>query len=182
MNTLGLFHTATAVVALLAGAVTLLSRKGTRRHRQIGWLYVASMILLNASALFIYRLFGGFGPFHVGAILSLVTVAVGVTAALGARRHRIARDPVGRAHRIEQHYFWMSFSYVGLAAAAVAEAITRLPALRPASGQGAVFGLTVALSSLVVILVGAASIRRHRDRTLHPFRAPEPKQPAVRTV
>lgn len=182
MITLGLFHTGTAVIALIAGAVTLLTRKGTRRHRQTGWLYVASMILLNVSALFIYRLFGGFGPFHAGAIFSLVTVVVGVTAGVSARRHRTAGDPVGRARRIEKHYFWMSFSYVGLAAAAVAEAITRLPALRPAPGQGAVFGLSVALSSLVVILVGAASIRRHRDRTLHPFRPLEPKESAARAV
>jgi uncharacterized membrane protein len=182
MNILGLLHTGTAIVALIAGAATLLTRKGTRRHRQIGWLYVASMILLNTSALFIYRLFGGFGPFHVGAIFSLVTVTVGVAAAVGARRHRMARDPVGRARRVEQHYFWMSFSYVGLLAAAVAETVTRLPALRPAPEQGAAFGLAVALSSLVVILVGAASIRRRRTRTLYPFRALEPKQPAAEVV
>jgi uncharacterized membrane protein len=182
MNTLGLFHTGTAIVALIAGATTLLTRKGTRRHRQIGWLYVASMILLNASALFIYRLFGGFGPFHVGAIFSLVTVVVGVTAAVGARRHGIARDPVGRAQGIERHYFWMSFSYAGLAAASVAEAITRLPALRPAPEKGAAFGLAVGISSLVVILVGAAIIRRRSDRTLYPFRSLDPKQPTARVV
>ena len=182
MTALGLFHTGTAIAALVAGAAVLLSRKGTRRHRQVGWLYVASMIALNTSALFIYRLFGGFGPFHVGAIFSLVTVVAGVAAAVGARRHRDARDPVGRARLIERHYFWMSFSYVGLTAAAVAEIVTRLPALRPAPGQGGVFGLTVALSSLVVIFVGAAKIRRHRERTLHPFQPLEPKQPVVRAV
>ena len=47
MTALGLFHTGTAIAALVGGAAVLLSRKGTRRHRQVGWLYGAGMIALN---------------------------------------------------------------------------------------------------------------------------------------
>src|SRR5687768_5310983 len=94
MISLGLTHTIAAVGALVAGAAVLLIRKGTRRHRQVGWVYVASMLLLNGTAHLIYRLFGRFGPFHVGAIFIFVTVVAGTVAALMARRARGRRDPV----------------------------------------------------------------------------------------
>jgi uncharacterized membrane protein len=65
MSTLGWFHTAAAVAALVAGAVVLLRGKGTRSHRRLGWTYVVAMIALNVTALAIYRLTGSFGPFHI---------------------------------------------------------------------------------------------------------------------
>src|SRR5687768_9346503 len=97
MISLGWTHTVAAVTALVAGAAVLLTTKGTRRHRQLGWTYVVSMLLLNVTALMIYRLFGRFGPFHVGAVFSLITVVAGTAAALGARRARTRRNAVERA-------------------------------------------------------------------------------------
>jgi uncharacterized membrane protein len=170
MISLGWIHTIAASTALVAGAAVLLTRKGTRRHRQVGWVYVASMLLLNGTALLIYRLFGRFGPFHVGAIFSFVTVVAGTAAALGARRARARRDPVARARALERHYQWMTWSYVGLAAAAVSEIATRMPALRPRPGHGMAFGITVAVATLLVIGVGAQLIRRRRSALLAPYR------------
>ena len=170
MLSLGWIHTIAAVGALVAGAAVLLTRKGTRRHRQLGWTYVVSMLLLNATALTIYRLFGRFGPFHVGAIFSFVTVVAGTAAAIGARRARGRRSAEDRARSLERHYAWITWSYVGLAAAAVSEIATRVPALRPRPGQGMVFGVTVALSTLLVVVVGARLIRRHRSALLAPYR------------
>ncbi|HEY0021778.1 MAG TPA: DUF2306 domain-containing protein [Longimicrobium sp.] len=170
MISLGWTHTIAASTALVAGAAVLLTRKGTRRHRQVGWVYVVSMLLLNGTALLIYRLFGRFGPFHVGAIFSFVTVVAGTAAALGARRARARRDPVARARALERHYQWMTWSYVGLAAAAVSEIATRMPALRPRPGQGMAFGITVAVATLLVIGVGAQLIRRRRTALLAPYR------------
>ena len=43
------------------------------------------MLLLNATALLIYNLFGHFGPFHIAALVSLCTVVAGLWSAL---RHR----------------------------------------------------------------------------------------------
>lgn len=182
MPTLGLTHTVAAVVALVAGAAVLLTRKGTRRHRQLGWAYVVSMLLLNATALLIYRLFGRFGPFHVGAIFSFVTVVAGTAAALGARRARGRHDAVARARAVERHYQWMTYSYVGLAAAAVSEIATRMPALRPRPGEGAAFAITVAVATIVVIGVGARMIRRRRVALLAPYRSAAQRAPFVRAV
>jgi uncharacterized membrane protein len=152
MSSLGLFHTLTALVALSSGAAVLLRRKGTRWHRRVGWVYVASMVTLNGSALLIYRLFGGFGPFHFAAIVSLVTVAAGTVVA-------VRRRPAGGW--VERHYYWMTFSYVGLGAAAFAEVATRVPS--------APFWWAVIIATFVIFGVGAEWVKRSAARTLAPF-------------
>ena len=179
MISLGWIHIIAALGALLSGAAVLLIRKGTRRHRQLGWAYVVSMLLLNVTALLIYRLFGRFGPFHVGAVFSLVTVVAGAAAALGARRARTGRDPVARSRALERHYQWMTWSYVGLLAAAVSEIATRMPALRPRPGQEMAFGITVVLATILVFGLGARLIRGRRAALLAPYR---PATPLVRAV
>ena len=78
MSTLGWIHTIFGIVALLAGTVVLFLRKGTRWHRTFGHLYLTNMIALNVSALFIYNLYGRFGPFHWMALGSLLSLAAGM--------------------------------------------------------------------------------------------------------
>jgi uncharacterized membrane protein len=157
MSPLGWVHTTFALAALGSGAAVLLRPKGTRRHRQTGWLYVGSMVGLNGTALLIYRLFGGFGPFHVAALLSLATLAGGVLAAV--RR---------RPGWVERHYWWMAYSYLGLLAATASEAATRLP--------GTVFWWAVLLASAVVFAGGAVLIAVRARPTLAPFRGPAGEQ------
>ena len=154
MTLLGWFHLLAALVAMASGAVVLLGRKGTRGHRRLGWAYVASMVALNGSALLIYRLFGGFGPFHVAAIVSLGGLVMGV---LVMRR---PRDP----RAVERHYYWMTWSYVGLLAAFVSEVGTRVP--------GAVFWWAVLAGTLLVVAVGSRLIRRGAASALRPFLDP----------
>jgi len=115
----GWLHLALALAALLFGLVVSLTAKGTAAHRRWGWAYAASMLGVNLSALVIYRLLGHFGPFHAAALFSLMTVVVGIVP---ARR---------RSNRwwLRQHAYWMSGSYVGLWAAAVAETATRTSVL-----------------------------------------------------
>ena len=152
MSLLGWFHTATALVALASGAAVLLRRKGTRWHRRAGWTYVVSMLVLNATALMIYRLFGTFGPFHFAALLSLFTVLAGVFFA-------VRRRPPGKW--VEAHYYWMTFSYVGLVAAAFAEVATRLP--------GARFWWAVLIATLGIVGIGSRWIKRRAAASLRPF-------------
>jgi uncharacterized membrane protein len=125
LSPLGAAHFAAAVAALALGCVVLVERKGTVTHRLIGCGYVAAMILLNATALGLYRLTGTFGPFHALALISLATVIAGV--AVVWRR---------RPNWLRRHYYFMAWSYVGLLAAACAEAMTRLPILRAAITTG----------------------------------------------
>jgi hypothetical protein len=110
------------------------------------------MILLNVTALMIYRLFGYFGPFHVAAVLSLGTVLGGTIAA--ARRRP-------RGKWIEVHFYLMAFSYVGLVAAAFAEVATRIPGTR--------FWWAVLVVSLLIIAVGTRWIKSRAADMLRPF-------------
>jgi uncharacterized membrane protein len=150
MSPLGWIHTAFAVVALVTGAVVLARRKGTRAHRSSGWIYAVCMFGLNVTAFSIYRLFGAFGPFHVAALVSSVTLVGGMTAALRRRPGWVTR-----------HYRWMTWSYVGLLAAFVSEVGTRLP--------GTPFWGAVLLASAVVIGGGGYLIRARADAVLAPF-------------
>ena len=144
---LGVGHLGTAILALLTGLVVVLRRKGTPFHRWCGRVYVAAMVLVNVTALSIYDLFGGFGPFHVFALISLVSVLLGVVTAW---RRKPARG------WIEAHAYWMTWSYVGLVAAAVSETATRYLNFD--------FGLTVGLATAFVVGCGAMIIRRHVPR------------------
>ena len=141
------FHIVSAVSALIFGLCVFLTRKGTRLHKQFGYAYFFNMLGLNISALFIYRLTGHFGPFHGAAFASLLTLMAGFAAAY-------LRLPQGRW--LELHYEFMNWSYVGLIAAAVSEAITRLPS--------APFWPAVFAGTLIVFLIGGSLIAKGRGK------------------
>lgn len=170
MSPLGALHLATAFAAILAGGSVLLTGpKGGRTHRRLGWVYLISMLTLNASALSIYRLFGGFGPFHVAAIVSVVGTGFGALFAIRARRARSRGDLAARARLIEGHYEAIGWSYIGLIAALVSETATRLDIVRRTAGPGAVFGIAVGVATAAVVFVGSRMLRKHRARLLAPF-------------
>ena len=141
------FHIGTAISALILGLGVLLTRKGTRLHKQLGYAYFFNMLGLNLSALFIYRLTGQCGPFHGAALARLITLIAGFIPAY-------IRLPRGRW--LELHYEFMNWSYVGLVAAGVSEATTRLPS--------SPFWLAVALGTLAVFLTGGVLIARGRGK------------------
>ena len=162
MAPLGLLHFSSSLVALLAGAVVLLLTKGGTWHRRMGWTYVGSMLVLNLTALGIYRLTRTFGPFHFAAIVSLIGVVAGV---IPARR----RLPKGQW--LDRHYRFMTWSYVGLVAAAVSETATRFPAVRAAAGgPGPAFWLAVAVATCLVVTTGGLLISRRSRAVLAPHR------------
>lgn len=162
MISLGQLHLATALLALAAGGWVVLRPKGTTAHRRVGWVYAVSMLIMNGTALLIYRLTGRFGPFHVAALASLATLIAGIIPAW-------RRRPVG--NWIEHHYYWMAYSYLGLVAAAVAETATRVPAVQAfAGGPTPAFWLTVVIATVAVFIIGGRLIRRRLDSTLGPLR------------
>lgn len=147
-----IFHIICAISALISGLLVLLTRKGTRWHKLLGYAYFFNMLGLNVSALLIYELTGHFGPFHGAALASLLTLFAGFIAAF-------LRLPHGRW--LEVHYEFMNWSYVGLVAAAVSETAVRIPS--------APFWPAVVLGTLVVFVVGGILIGRGRGK--YPFEA-----------
>jgi uncharacterized membrane protein len=162
MLTLGRVHFASALLALAAGAWVLWRPKGTATHRRVGWTYAVSMLVLNVTALLIYRLTGTFGPFHVAALASLGTLTAGIVPVW-------RRRPAGKW--LEYHYFFMAYSYLGLIAAAVAETSSRVEAIQSfAGGPTPAFWAIVALVSIAVMVVGGRIVRWRAEPTLRPFR------------
>lgn len=145
MDILGTFHLFTAGLALGSGASVAIARKGTKRHRWTGRIYVAAMLGLNLSALAIYDLTGRFNLFHVFALVGLATLAAGW---IPAYRQRGTWKPL--------HARFMMWSYAGLLMAAVSEMATRLPIVR----SWTAFGIAVGLGTGAVMLVSIVVIER----------------------
>lgn len=98
-------HIAACAAALAAGALVFSAKKGTRLHRRVGWIYVASTVVYALSSFGIPTQDGGFTFFHAISLQSLILVTLGVAAnRLGPIRWRA------------WHIRTMAFSYVALVA------------------------------------------------------------------
>jgi len=113
----GLVHTLFAVLALVSGAVVFLQPKAGKTHRRIGYIYVASMIVVVVTAFMVFRLTGSINLLHIAAVVSGATLSKGMW-------HVIRRSPEKRW--FEKHLDMMSASYLGLLAAFFAETATRV--------------------------------------------------------
>lgn len=153
VNPIGWLHLIASVLALVFGTWVLITQKGTRAHRGVGYLYAGSMVLLIATALLIYRLFGRFGVFHVAAVASGVTLAGGMIPA-------VLRRPKGW---LNLHFSFMYWSVFGLYAAFVAEVATRLP-VRAMFTSGRTFFTTVIVSTLATMCVGQIIFLAYKKR------------------
>ena len=156
-SSLGAVHFTAAIVALAFGAIVLGAPKGTPLHRTIGAGYVAAMVILNASALAIYRLTGQFEPFHALALFSLATIARGVVPAL--RR---------RPGWLMAHYWSMAWSYLALLAAACGEIVVRLfLRARIFTGPWQLIGGGIAIAILFVVVGMVVLPRLQRTAMAH---------------
>lgn len=114
-STTGLIHLIFSCLALVFGTLVLLMKKGTRAHRLVGYVYVTCMTVLLLTAFMIYDLFGGFGIFHLAAIVGSVTLILGIVPAIRRKKEDWAVS----------HLSWMYWSVLGLYAAFVSEVFTR---------------------------------------------------------
>ena len=147
---IGWMHFLLALAAMAAGGLVAMERKGTPRHRRLGRTYGFLMLGVNGTAFMLYGLLGHFGPFHVAALFSLVTIVAGW---LPARRRS--------SGWVAAHAYMMCGSYVGLLAAAAAETLGRIP-------NTPFWGMVIA-ASLAVSIIGALILRRRLPATLAPY-------------
>lgn len=77
ITALGWFHTAIAIIALLAGFYTVVRFKIVRTDTRSGQIYLVCTLIAAVTALMIYNQ-GGFGPAHVLALLTLAALAGGL--------------------------------------------------------------------------------------------------------
>jgi uncharacterized membrane protein len=116
-GTTGFIHLIVSAIALITGLFVLTTAKGTRRHKQIGYIYAITMILLNLTAFMIYKLYGKFGIFHWFAVISSLTLFAGMYPVVTKKRKDY----------LLIHFNYMYWSVVGLYCAFMAEIFSRLP-------------------------------------------------------
>ena len=151
MQTVGTVHFALATAALILGAVTLSQDKGGSRHRVLGYLYSAALLLVNLSALSVYVDSSRTGPFHILALVSLATLAAGFIPAFLRRPRR---------SWLHAHAYFMSWSYVGLVAAGVAQTTTKFAREGP-------FRFVIPI--VVIVFVGTLMIHTRVPQILSRF-------------
>lgn len=142
-STTGLFHVIMALLAMITGTIVIIKTKGTKLHVAIGYSYFFSMLAMNLSSFMLYGLLGHFGPFHVAAIFSLLTL-------LGGMIPVFFRKKIKSWQRL--HGTFMYYSVVGLYAAFFSEVLTRIP------GQS--FSGMVILASVAVTVIGIVLFNR----------------------
>ena len=94
------FYVLVAFMAIAGGAVHFFLKKGTIRHKIIGWNWVLAMGLVAVSGLFIHeiRMFGMFSPIHFFSLMTVFFLYLGVQAA--------------RKKQIKKHQRIMSYTYL----------------------------------------------------------------------
>lgn len=137
---LGLVHTLLAIAAMVFGTVVILKPKGNTWHIRIGYAYFWSMILMNLTAFGIYN-FGRPSLFHGFAVFSLITLIAGIYPAFKRYKNWYPR-----------HYYFMSWSVVGLYCAFWSEVGTRLFEMK-------YFWWAVMLASILTAALGAIVIQ-----------------------
>ncbi len=137
----GWMHVIGAASGLVLGAVVLFAPKFGKFHRTAGLGYLISMVLVNISALTIYRETGSIGAFHILAMVSLITLGLGYNEVIRRRK---------TSGWLTRHGIFMSWSYVGLVAAGLSQFVSHN---LPLNATVANFG-----TSLLVFVVGGILI------------------------
>lgn len=140
-----------ALASLVLGTTVLVLSKRGKLHKRLGYGYVGSMAVMLTTSFAIYRQYHGFGIFHVAALLSSLTLCVGMVPVL--------RKKPARAWR-QFHYSFMYLSVLELYVALVAEVLVRMPGMH--------FLEVACISTATVLLPGAALFSRFRKRWQEP--------------
>lgn len=151
----GAIHTVLAMLGIVVGLVQLLRPKRGAGHRARGYAFVYAMLVADGTAMLIYQFTGKFNVFHVGAIVNLVWVVLGIVPVL--------RDPRPLNWK-NQHYYFIAWSYVSLLAAAFTELVVRTVHLttREQAWSAASF------VSIAVTAIGYVIIERFRPASPSP--------------
>ncbi len=115
-NPIIFLHLMFALLALVVGAIQLVSKKGTGIHKMLGYIWVIAMVVICLSSFWIKTIvpngiFLGFSPIHLLSIWVLFQLARGIYFA--------------RKHEIVRHRKCMIYTYVG--GLLIAGAFTLMP-------------------------------------------------------
>jgi uncharacterized membrane protein len=145
----GAIHTVLAMLGIVVGLVQLVRPKGGSIHRALGYAFVYAMLIADGTAMLVFQFTGRFNILHIGAIANMFCIILAIVPVLRSPRPSNWKN---------QHYYWMSWSYVGLLAAAATELVVRNSHL---ATREQAWALTAA-TSVVVTAIGYVLINRYR--------------------
>lgn len=145
----GAVHMALATLCIVVGLLQLVRPKRGPGHRARGYAYVYAMLVVDGSAMLVFQFTGRFTAFHAGAILNLVCIVLAIVPVL-----RSPRPANWKLH----HYYWISWSYVGLLSAAATQLVVQTVHLAT-RGQAL---MASAAATILVSAIGYVLIERHR--------------------
>jgi uncharacterized membrane protein len=101
-------HAFAALAALVLGGLQLLRPKGSEVHRAAGYVWVALMLLIAVSGLFIHeiRMIGPFSPVHLLSLIILVTVPLAV--------YRARQGNIEGHRRAMLNIYWIALIGAGI--------------------------------------------------------------------
>ena len=145
-------HAISASLALIFGAHQLLKRGGGRTHRVIGYVWIVSMYLVCLTSFGIQTLSGGFGWLHALSLFTILTVTMGLVAAV--------------KRNIKSHKAFMRGSYFGLLGAfigVVAVPSRRIPEMAVADPAGLMLWIEILLVAAGFTVYGVNGFFKFRD-------------------
>lgn len=150
LSVAGSIHTVLALTAIAAGAVQFLRLKGDGPHRAIGYAYVYALLVADGAAMLIFQFTGKLNILHFGVLTNLICITIGMWPVLTAPRRKGWRL---------SHYYWMSWSYVGVLAAAATEIVIRGPFQINSHAQA-----WVATAAITALITGCGWLLIERNR------------------
>jgi uncharacterized membrane protein len=145
----GVIHIVLAAASIVVGLIQLLRPKGGSIHRALGYAFVYAMLIADGTVMLVFQFTGRFNILHIGAIANLLCIILAMVAVL--------RSPRPSNWKL-QHYYWMSWAYVGLLSAAATQLAVRASHL---ATKQQVWTVTAA-ATVVVTMIGYVVIGRYR--------------------
>lgn len=152
----GAVHVVAACTAMAVGIAVLSRRKGDGWHVGLGRVYVTGMLVVNVAALLSYEATGRPGPFHVLAVISIVTTLLGWLSLRGRRRG---------VRAVAAHASFMTWSWIGVVTAGLAQLANQQVPQRSPWPVLVVVGVATAIG---VVCVPRAVARQLRRQAHHP--------------
>jgi len=151
-DTIGWIHTIAAIIALISGSMILAQAKGTATHKKVGRVYGIAMLVVCATSFMIYRVHNSFGVLHFFAIVSTITLALGM----------LPMHVKGYENPRLTHLAWMYWSVIGLYCAFASEVFTRLPYFLELDNNYGTFYALVGVASGLVGMLGGRYFRHKK--------------------
>jgi uncharacterized membrane protein len=147
----GAIHVTLALLCTVAGFIQFLRPKRGAGHRARGYFYVYAMLVVDGTALLVYRFSGHFNTFHVAAIVNFACIVLAIVPLLRTPRPANWRTI---------HYYFIAWSYVSLMSAAAINIVARLLPLTTREQ----IRLTALFVSIVTMTIAYILIGKYRPR------------------